>query len=106
MSKLLLIDGHSLAFRAYHALPPNMATRSGEPTNATFGFFSMLLNTLREQQPDYIAVAFDVGKTFRHQEFPDYKGTRERMPDDLRQQVERIQEVVQALNIPIFTQDG
>jgi DNA polymerase I len=106
MVKLLLIDGHSLAFRAYHALPAGMATRSGEPTNATFGFFSMLLNTLREQQPDYIAVAFDVGKTFRHEEFPDYKGHRERMPDDLRQQVERIQEVVQALNIPIFTQDG
>ncbi len=79
--KLLLIDGH-------------------------FGFFSMLLNTLREQQPDYLAVAFDVGKTFRHQDYADYKGTRERMPDDLRQQVERIQEVVQALNIPIFTRDG
>ncbi len=106
MSKLLLIDGHSLAFRAYHALPADMATRSGEPTNATFGFFSMLLTTLREQQPDYVAVAFDVGKTFRHQEFPDYKGTRERMPDDLRQQVERIQEIVQALNIPIFTREG
>jgi DNA polymerase-1 len=104
--KLLLIDGHSLAFRAYHALPAGMATRSGEPTNATFGFFSMLLNTLREQQPDYVAVAFDVGKTFRHEEFPDYKGTRERMPDDLRRQVTRIQEVVQALNIPIFTRDG
>lgn len=106
MSKLLLIDGHSLAFRAYHALPANMATRNGEPTNATFGFFSMLLNTLREQQPDYVAVAFDVGKTFRHEEYPDYKGHRERMPDDLRRQVERIQEVVQALNIPIFTRDG
>lgn len=104
--KLLLIDGHSLAFRAYHALPANMATRNGEPTNATFGFFSMLLNTLREQEPDYVAVAFDVGKTFRHQQFADYKGTRERMPDDLRRQVTRIQEIVQALNIPIFTREG
>jgi DNA polymerase-1 len=104
--KLLLIDGHSLAFRAYHALPPTMATRNGEPTNATFGFFSMLLNVLKEQQPDYVAVAFDVGKTFRHEEFPDYKGTRERMPDDLRQQVTRIQEIVQALNMPIFTAQG
>ncbi len=104
--KLLLIDGHSLAFRAYHALPANMATRNGEPTNATFGFFSMLLNTLREQEPDYVAVAFDVGKTFRHQQFADYKGHRERMPDDLRRQVERIQEIVQALNIPIFTREG
>ncbi len=106
MVKLLLIDGHSLAFRAYHALPATMATRSGEPTNATFGFFSMLLNVLKEQQPDYIAVAFDVGKTFRHEEYPDYKGTRERMPDDLRRQVGRIQQVVEALNIPIFTRDG
>ncbi len=106
MSKLLLIDGHSLAFRAYHALPPTMTTRSGEPTNATFGFVSMLLNVLKEQQPDYVAVAFDVGDTFRHREFPDYKGHRERMPDDLRQQVERIQQVVQAFNIPIFTKDG
>lgn len=106
MAKLLLIDGHSLAFRAYHALPANMATRSGEPTNATFGFVSMLLNVLKEQQPDYVAVAFDVGKTFRHEQFADYKGHRERMPDDLRHQVERIQQVVQALNIPIFTQDG
>lgn len=104
--KLLLIDGHSLAFRAYHALPATMATRSGEPTNATFGFFSMLLNTLREQQPDYVAVAFDVGKTFRHEQFADYKGHRERMPDELRRQVTRIQEIVQALNIPIFTREG
>lgn len=53
-----------------------MATRSGEPTNATFGFLSMLLTVLKEQQPDYIAVAFDVGKTFRHQDYADYKGTR------------------------------
>ncbi|MCS6844888.1 MAG: DNA polymerase I [Caldilineales bacterium] len=106
MPKLLLIDGHSLAFRAYHALPANMATRSGEPTNATYGFVSMLLNVLKEQQPDYVAVAFDVGKTFRHEQFPDYKGHRERMPDDLAHQVDRIQQVVEALNIPIFTRDG
>lgn len=106
MPKLLLVDGHSLAFRAYHALPANMATRSGEPTNATYGFMSMLLNVLKEHQPDYVAVAFDVGKTFRHEQFPDYKGHRERMPDDLAHQVERIQQVVEALNIPIFTRDG
>lgn len=104
--KLLLIDGHSLAFRAYHALPATMATRAGEPTNATFGFFSMLLNTLREQQPEYVAVAFDVGRTFRHEQYDAYKGTRERMPDDLRRQVERIQGVVQTLNFPIFTREG
>ena len=106
MSKLVLIDGHSLAFRAYHALPPEMATRSGEPTNATFGFFSMLLNVLRDVKPEYVEVAFDVGETFRHREYADYKGHRERMPDDLRQQIERIQNVVRAFNIPIFTREG
>ena len=102
-SKLVLIDGHSLAFRAYHALPPDMATRAGEPTNATFGFFSMLLNVLRDVKPEYVAVAFDVGETFRHRDYADYKGHRERMPDDLRQQIERIQDVVRVFNIPIFT---
>ncbi|MCB0254794.1 MAG: DNA polymerase I [Caldilineae bacterium] len=105
-AKLVLIDGHSLAFRAYHALPPEMQTRDGEPTNATFGFFSMLLNVLRDEKPDFVAVAFDVGKTFRHEEFADYKGTRDRMPDDLRLQVRRIQSVVEAFNIPIFTREG
>ncbi|MEA3337991.1 MAG: DNA polymerase I [Chloroflexota bacterium] len=104
--KLILIDGHSLAFRAYHALPPGMSTRDGEPTNATFGFFSMLLNVLRDEAPEYVAVAFDVGETFRHRQYPDYKGHRERMPDDLRLQIERIQEIVEALNIPIFTRKG
>ncbi len=106
MSKLVLIDGHSLAFRAYHALPPEMQTRDGEPTNATFGFFSMLLNVLRDEKPDFVAVAFDVGKTFRHEEYAEYKGTRDRMPDDLRLQVKRIQSMVEAFNIPIFTREG
>lgn len=105
-AKLVLIDGHSLAFRAYHALPPEMQTRDGEPTNATFGFFSMLLNVLRDEKPDFVAVAFDVGKTFRHEEYAEYKGTRDRMPDDLRLQVRRIQSVVEAFNIPIFTREG
>lgn len=105
-AKLVLIDGHSLAFRAYHALPPEMQTRDGEPTNATFGFFSMLLNVLRDEQPDFVAVAFDVGKTFRHEEYAEYKGTRDRMPDDLRLQVKRIQSLIEAFNIPIFTREG
>ncbi len=104
--KLVLIDGHSLAFRAYHALPPDMATRAGEPTNATFGFFSMLLNVLRDVKPEYVAVAFDVGETFRHRDYAEYKGHRERMPDDLRRQIERIQDVVRVFNIPIFTAEG
>ncbi len=108
MSKptLVLIDGHSLAFRAFHALPLNLATPDGELTNAVYGFTSMLLNVLRDYQPEYVAVAFDVGKTFRHEMYEPYKGHRERMPDELRSQVERIKEVVEALNIPIFTAEG
>src|SRR5512136_732815 len=105
-SKLVLIDGHSLAFRAFHALPLTLTAPGGELTNAVFGFTSMLLNVLRDQQPEYVAVAFDVGKTFRHEMYPGYKGHRERMPDELRTQIERIKEVVEGLNIPIFTRDG
>ena len=105
-SKLILIDGHSLAFRAFHALPLSMTAPDGELTNAVFGFMSMLLNVLRDQGPEYVAVAFDVGKTFRHEMYDAYKGHRERMPDELRTQVERIKQVVATLNIPIFTAEG
>ncbi|MBM4456973.1 MAG: DNA polymerase I [Chloroflexi bacterium] len=104
--KLILIDGHSLAFRAFHALPLTLTAPSGELTNAVYGFTSMLLTVLRDQTPEYVAVAFDVGKTFRHEMYSDYKGHRERMPDELRTQVERIKEVVEALNIPVFTAEG
>ena len=98
--KLVLIDGHSLAFRAYHALPMDMAAPSGELTNAVFGFVSMLLNVLRDQRPDYMAVAFDVGRTFRDDLYADYKGHRERTPDELETQVERIQEVLHGAEYP------
>ncbi len=104
--KLILIDGHSLAYRAFFALPPDMATSKGELVNAVFGFTSMLLNVLHEQQPSHIAVAFDVGRSFREDTFADYKATRARMPDELRSQIERIQELVAAFNIPVFTAEG
>lgn len=104
--KLILIDGHSLAYRAFFALPPDMATSTGELVNAVFGFTSMLLNVLREQQPSHIAVAFDVGRSFREDTFAEYKATRARMPDELRSQIERIQELVAAFNIPVFTAEG
>src|SRR5512146_2773428 len=104
--KLVLIDGHSLAFRALHALPSDMATRGGELTNAVFGFVSMLLNVLRDQNPEYVAVSFDVGKTFRHDMYAEYKGHRERTPEELEPQVRRIEQVIDALNIPIFTMEG
>ena len=103
---LVLIDGHSLAFRAFHAIPLSLTSPSGELTNAVFGFTSMLLNVLREQAPEYVVVAFDVGRTFRHDMYDAYKGHRERMPDELRDQVERIKEVVNTLNIPVFTAEG
>lgn len=104
--KLILIDGHSLAYRAFLALPPDLATSRGELTNAVYGFASMLLNVLRDQQPTHMAVAFDVGRSFRQDRFPDYKATRERIPDELQQQINRIQELVAAFNIPIFTAEG
>ncbi len=102
MPKLVLIDGHSLAFRAFHALPPDMSAPTGELTNAVYGFMSMLLKVLQEQKPEYVAVSFDLGRPFRHDLYEAYKGHRERTPDELHTQVERIKQIVEALNIPIF----
>jgi DNA polymerase-1 len=104
--KLVLIDGHSLAYRAYHALPPSLSTSKGELTNAVFGFTSMLLNVLRDEKPDYIAVAFDVGKTFRHEKYKEYKAHRLKMPDEMRIQMARIREILQAMGIPIIEVEG
>jgi DNA polymerase I len=103
---IMLVDGHGLAFRAYHAMPESLATSSGELTNAIFGFTSMLLDAINNHQPDYIIVSFDVGKTFRHEAFEDYKAHRAPMPDDLRSQMDRIHQVLDALNIPVLTKDG
>ena len=102
MPKLALLDGFSLAFRAFFGLPPEMTTARGEMTNAIYGFASMLLTILKEEHPEYIAVAFDTGPTFRHKEFAEYKSTRARMPDELRAQIPRIRDLVKAFNIPIF----
>jgi len=102
-AKLVLIDGHALVYRAYFALPTSMATSSGEVTNAVFGFASMLINVLRDEKPDYIAVAFDVGRTFRHEEYAPYKAHRAAMPDDMRSQFGRIHELLEVLRIPIYT---
>ena len=95
-STLYLIDGHALAYRTYFALTSggtNSArwlTSKGEPTAGIYGFTSVLLRLLEQERPDYLAVVFDTGKTFRDELFPDYKATREKMPDDLRVQIERI----------------
>ena len=108
MDRLVLIDGHALAYRVFYALPlESFATKEGEPTNATFGFARTLLDLiLADSPPKYLAVSFDVGKTFRDEMFSDYKGTREKMPDELRLQIERIRELVRAMDIPVLELDG
>jgi len=108
---LYLIDGHALAYRMYFALTRGSAdgrwmTKSGEPTAGVYGFTSVLLRILEQEDPDYIAVAFDTGKTFRDDIFPEYKGTREKMPDDLRPQIDRIRQLVDVLNIPRLEIEG
>jgi 5'-3' exonuclease (including N-terminal domain of PolI) len=105
--RLVLIDGHALAYRAFHALPlEGFATRDGEPTNATYGFTSTLLHILHELKPDYIAVCFDAGHSGRDEIFPDYKAHRDRMPDEMRVQMDRIRQIVQAFGIPIVEVPG
>jgi len=103
---LYLIDGHGLAYRAYYALTAGgtrtsvFQTSRGETTAGVYGFTSILLRIFQQENPDYLAVVFDKGKTFRHEMYPDYKGTRAKMPEDLRSQVERMREIVDAFNIP------
>src|SRR5436305_6785349 len=106
--RLLLLDGHSLAYRAFFALPvENFATTTGQPTNAVYGFTSMLINVLRDEQPTHVAVAFDVGRqTFRSEMYTDYKAGRSETPTDFRGQVSLIKEVLEALAIPIVEAEG
>jgi DNA polymerase-1 len=104
--KLVLIDGHSLAYRAFHALPEDMKTSQGESTNAVYGFTSMLLNVLRDEKPTHIAVTFDKGLTFRHEMYAEYKAHRAKMPDEMRVQMDRVRQVVETMGIPIFEQEG
>ncbi|WP_030794287.1 DNA polymerase I [Streptomyces sp. NRRL S-920] len=106
--RLLLMDGHSLAYRAFFALPAeNFTTATGQPTNAIYGFASMLANTLRDEAPTHFAVAFDVSrKTWRSQEFPDYKANRSKTPDEFKGQVELIGEMLDAMHAVRFAVDG
>jgi len=109
---LYLIDGHALAYRMYFALTAGgggsqrWQTSRGEPTAGIYGFARELLRILEQEKPEYMAVAFDVGKTFRDEIFPEYKGTREKMPDDLRPQIERIRKMVDTFNIPRLEMEG
>ncbi len=106
--RLLLLDGHSLAYRAFYALPvENFSTTTGQPTNAVYGFTSMLINALRDERPTHVAVAFDVSRqTFRTQSYPQYKANRSTSPEPFRGQVELIQDVLAALRIPAVAVDG
>src|SRR5437588_6809983 len=107
MATLMLLDGNSLAYRAFFALPTDMATASGQVTNAVFGFTSMLVNLLKDHRPDGIAVAFDRPEpTFRHDLVADYKAGRSEAPDILRQQMGLVRQVVEALKIPLLEIPG
>ncbi|WP_019810186.1 DNA polymerase I [Saccharomonospora halophila] len=106
--RLLLIDGHSMAYRAFFAVPADrFQTSTGQVTNAVFGFTSMLINLLRDENPTHLAVAFDVSRqTFRTEVFEDYKANRLTTPDEFRGQVELVREVLAALSIPVLDKEG
>ncbi|GAA3083154.1 DNA polymerase I [Streptosporangium carneum] len=105
---LLLLDGHSLAYRAFYALPEeNFSTTTGQTTNAVFGFTSMLVNVLRDERPTHVAVCFDRSEpTFRHEEYPEYKANRSASPDSFRSQMSLIHEMLDALRVPHLSLAG
>jgi DNA polymerase I len=106
--KLMLIDGHSIAYRAFFALPvENFSTVTGQHTNGVFGFTSMLINVLRDEAPTHLGVAFDVSRrTFRSEIYPEYKANRSTTPDEFRGQLDLVKEVLKALNIPFVEKEG
>jgi DNA polymerase I len=106
MERLMLLDGFGLVYRGYYALPP-LTTSKGELVNGVFGFCSIVLRGFADLRPDYVAVCFDLsGPTFRHEQYAEYKATRTRMPDDLAAQFPKVREVVKALRIPVYEQQG
>jgi len=108
VSRLLLLDGHSLAYRAFFALPvENFSTSTGQHTNAVYGFTSMLINVLRDEQPTHVGVAFDVSRqTFRSEEYADYKAKRNKTPGEFSSQLPLIEDVLTALRIPFLKVPG
>lgn len=104
---LYLVDGHAVAYRQFFALDVNsFSTREGEPTNAVFGFTRLLIDILQKDRPKYLAVSFDMGLSGRENLYGEYKGTRDKMPDELAIQITRIQELVKTFNIPILALEG
>src|ERR1700678_3580045 len=107
MARLMLLDGNSLTYRAFFALPSDMATASGQVTNAVYGFTSMLVNLLKDHHPDQLVVAFDRPEpTFRHEMISDYKAGRAETPDILRQQMGLVRQLVETLRIPLVEVAG
>lgn len=107
IERFIILDGHAILYRAFHAFPPELSTTEGQPINAVYGFTRILLAAVRDQAPDYIAVAFDhKDKTLRAEEYEEYKAQREPMPDTLKSQIPIVKDVVTALNIPQFELSG
>jgi len=105
-AKFMIIDGNALIHRSFHALPP-LATKTGEIVNAVYGFTSVLIKALREFRPEYVALTLDrKEKTFRHEQFKDYKATRVKAPDELYAQIPRVKEIAKSFNIPIYELAG
>ncbi|MDX1622037.1 MAG: hypothetical protein R3320_13655, partial [Nitriliruptorales bacterium] len=104
---ILLLDGHSLAYRAFYALPDSLRTQTGQLTNAVYGFTSMLIKLLAERRPDNVVVAFDKGRDVaRTEAFPEYKANRTSPPDEFRPQVDLIKQVLEVLQIPAVSVAG
>jgi DNA polymerase-1 len=107
MKRLVLIDGHALLHRAYHAFPLTLTTRRGELVNAVYGFTKILLSVLSDLNPHFLAVAMDLpGGTFRNEEYFGYQVQRPKMDDELSGQIKRVWEIIGALNIPLFTKEN
>jgi DNA polymerase I len=108
MERLLLLDGNGLIYRGFFALIDQpLTTSKGELVTAVFGFTNIVLRAIGDVKPDHIAVAFDLGKpTFRHERYAEYKATRTKMPDDMREQIPKVREVVKALGIPVYEREG
>ncbi len=106
MKKLVVIDGNSLANRAFYAIPI-LSNSKGVITNAVYGFTNMLMRLIKQEEPDYLAVAFDVSrKVFRHEQYADYKAQRKGMPEELRGQMDLIKDVLRAMQIAIYELAG
>ena len=107
MKKLMVLDGNSLVNRAFYGVSQNLTTRSGQPTNAIFGFLNILGKLLDDSNPDALCVTFDrKAPTFRHLAYDGYKATRKGMPDELASQMPILKDVLSAMNIPIYEMDG